>query len=51
MQLTLANLVTVNPDQSMKNEKISSQLSTYFKDTWSLGARGLSVCVEGGWRY
>jgi hypothetical protein len=26
------------------------QLSTYFKDTWDLGARGLSGCVEGSWR-
>jgi hypothetical protein len=39
----------------MKNEKFCSQLSTYFKRTWDLGAtgiraRGLSDCVEGSWR-
>jgi hypothetical protein len=28
---TLANPVTVNPDQNMKNEKFCSQLSTHFK--------------------
>jgi hypothetical protein len=34
----------------MKNEKFSSQLRTYFKDTWDLGARWRSDCVEGSWR-
>jgi hypothetical protein len=29
--ITLAKLVTVNPDRSMKNEKFRSQLSTYFR--------------------
>jgi hypothetical protein len=39
----------------MKNEKFCSQLSTYFKSIWDLGARGIrarriSDCVEGSWR-
>jgi hypothetical protein len=36
------------PDRNMKNEKFCSQLSILYtlKDTWDLGARGLSVCVE-----
>jgi hypothetical protein len=39
----------------MKNEKYCSQLSTYLRGTWDLGAigirtRGLSDCVEGSWR-
>jgi hypothetical protein len=33
----------------MKNEKFCSQLSI-LKDTWDLGARGLSDCVEDSWR-
>jgi hypothetical protein len=35
----LANPVSVNPDQNMKNETFCSQFSTYFK-------RGPSDCVE-----
>jgi hypothetical protein len=35
----------------MKEEKFCLQLSTYLKkDTWDLGARGFSDCVEGSWR-
>jgi hypothetical protein len=34
----------------MKNDKFCSQLSTYFKNTWDLGARGLSECIEGSWK-
>jgi hypothetical protein len=30
IQYTLANPVTLNPDQNMKNEKFCSQFSTYF---------------------
>jgi hypothetical protein len=32
----------------MKNEKFCSQFT--LKDTWNLGARGLSERVEGSWR-
>jgi hypothetical protein len=44
-----------NLDQYMENEKFCSQLSTYFKDKWDVGAseirkRRLSDCVEGSWR-
>jgi hypothetical protein len=40
-----------NADKNMKNEKFCSQLNTCFiKDTWNLGERGLSGCVEGSWR-
>jgi hypothetical protein len=36
----------------MKNEEFCSQLNTYFKRHWDLGARGITVrglsnCVEG----
>jgi hypothetical protein len=34
-------------DNPYKNIKLSSKLSTYFKDTQDLGARELSDCVEG----
>jgi hypothetical protein len=38
----------------MKNEKFSSQLSTYFERQTVLGVRGIRVsglsdCVEGSW--
>jgi hypothetical protein len=34
-----------------KCKKFYSQMSTYFmKAMWDIGARGLSVCVEGRWR-
>jgi hypothetical protein len=40
-----------NLDENMKNKKFCSQFSTYtLKDTWHLGAQGLSDCVEGSWR-
>jgi hypothetical protein len=47
IQQTLANPVTVNPDRNMENENFCSQLVHTSKDTWELGARGLSDCVEG----
>jgi hypothetical protein len=34
-------------DNPYKNKKLTSQSSTYFKDTQDSGARGLSDCVEG----
>jgi hypothetical protein len=37
-------------DRNMKIEKFCSQLGTYFKKTWDLGATGLSDYVEGSWR-
>jgi hypothetical protein len=33
----------------MKNKKFYSQLGT-LKDTWALGARGISDFAEGSWR-
>jgi hypothetical protein len=46
-QHTLANPVTVNLNQTVKNENFCSQSSTCFKkDEWHLQARGILVCDE-----
>jgi hypothetical protein len=37
-----------NPDRKMKNA-VQGSVHT-LKDTWDLGAIGLSGCVEGSWR-
>jgi hypothetical protein len=48
LQYTLANPVTVNPDRN--REKSAHSCVHTLKETWDLGARGLSDCVEGSWR-
>jgi hypothetical protein len=48
LQQTFTNSVTVNLVRNIKNF-VHSWIHT-LKDTWDLGARGLSDCVEGIWR-
>jgi hypothetical protein len=52
-----ANPVTVNPNFGYSGSKYAKFEIVFtvgyirtLKDTWNLGARGLSDCVEGSWR-